>query len=148
MSWDVRLVIRTSPSSRKGRRRDEIPSALRGYFRNFDTNGDVSPCRMKCPDGPSPRNSLNHDSCSTSSFRIAKDRSYVRWSLPAVMLQTFEYPATAHLSAFTSTVNIALMSVGSLGSLAGGHADMSWNTFMSSGSLPPSSYMRGVNASK
>ena len=52
------------------------------YFRNFDTSGDVSPCRMKCPDGPSPRNSLNYDSCYTcSSFRIAKDRSYVRWSL-------------------------------------------------------------------
>jgi hypothetical protein len=66
---------------------------------------------MKCPDGPSPRNSLNHDSCSTSSFRIAKGRSYVRWSLPAVMLQMCEYPATAHLSAFTSTVNIALNDV-------------------------------------
>jgi len=45
--------------------------------------GDVSPWRMKYPDGPSPRNSLNQDSCSTSSFRIDKDKSYVRWSLPA-----------------------------------------------------------------
>ena len=85
---------------------------MRAYFRNFDTNGDVSPCRMKCPDGPSPRNSLNHDSCSTSSFSIARERSYVRWSLPAVMLQKCEYPATTQRSAFTRIVSIALMSVG------------------------------------
>jgi len=45
------------------------------YFRNFDTNGDVSPWRMKCPDGPSPKNSENHDSCSISSLRIASARS-------------------------------------------------------------------------
>ena len=29
---------------------------------------------MKCPEGPSPRNSENHDSCSTSSFKMAKAR--------------------------------------------------------------------------
>src|SRR5665811_1841940 len=45
------------------------------YLRNFETKGEVSPRRMKCPDGPSPRNSENHDSCSISSFRIASERS-------------------------------------------------------------------------
>jgi hypothetical protein len=42
-----------------------------GYLRNLDTKGDVSPRRKKWPEGPSPRNSENHDSCSISSFRIA-----------------------------------------------------------------------------
>ena len=55
---------------------------------------------MKCPDGLSPRNSLNHDSCSISSFSIARERSYEWWSLPAVMLQMCVYPATVHRSAF------------------------------------------------
>ena len=45
------------------------------YLRNLDTNGDVSPRRMKCPDGPSPRNSENQDSCSISSLSIASARS-------------------------------------------------------------------------
>ena len=119
-----------------------------GYLRNLETKGEVSPLRMKCPDGPSPRNSLNHDSCSISSLRIAWDRSYVRWSLPAVMLQTWVYPRTAHLSASTSTFNIALVFFRFFGSLAGGQAEASWKVFMSSGSLPPSSYMRGTRASK
>lgn len=48
---------------------------LKYYFRNLDTKGEVSPRRMKCPDGPSPRNSENHDSCSISSLRIASARS-------------------------------------------------------------------------
>jgi len=43
------------------------------YLRNSETNDEVSPLRMKCPDGPSPRNSENHDSCSISSLRIALD---------------------------------------------------------------------------
>jgi len=47
------------------------------YFKNFETKGDVSPLLKKCPDGPSPKNSENHDSCSISSFNIAKDKSYV-----------------------------------------------------------------------
>ena len=45
------------------------------YLRNLPTKGEVSPLRMKCPDGPSPRNSENQDSCSISSFRIARARS-------------------------------------------------------------------------
>ena len=118
------------------------------YLRNLETNGEFSPLRMKCPDGPSPRNSENHDSCSISSLRIAWDRSYVRWSFPAVMLQMCVYPRTAHLSASTSTVSIALVFFGFFGSLAGGQAEVSWKAFMSSGSLPPSSYIRGTRASK
>src|SRR5450756_2386234 len=51
------------------------PGGLRPYFRNFDTKGEVSPRREKWPDGPSPRNSENHDSCSISSLRMAIDRS-------------------------------------------------------------------------
>ena len=45
------------------------------YLKNFDTKGEVSPCLIKWPDGPSPRNSENHDSCSISSCKIAKLRS-------------------------------------------------------------------------
>ena len=41
------------------------------YLRNLETKGEVSPLRMKWPDGPSPRNSENQDSCSISSLRIA-----------------------------------------------------------------------------
>gem|GEM_PF-6046171 len=37
------------------------------YFRNFETNGDVSPLLIKWPEAPSPRNSENQDSCSISS---------------------------------------------------------------------------------
>lgn len=37
----------------------------------------------------------------------------------------FVYPMTAHLSAPTSTVSMALISLGSAGSLADLHADMS-----------------------
>lgn len=53
---------------REGRR-------FHSYLRNLDTKGEVSPRRMKCPDGPSPRNSENHDSCSISSFKIAMAKS-------------------------------------------------------------------------
>ena len=45
------------------------------YRRNLPTKGEVSPRRMKCPEGPSPRNSENQDSCSISSFNIARTRS-------------------------------------------------------------------------
>ena len=44
------------------------------YFRNFDTNGDNSPCRMQWPDGPWDKNSETHVSCSSSSLRIASAR--------------------------------------------------------------------------
>jgi hypothetical protein len=41
-----------------------------------DTYGETPGApRRKCPDGPSPRNSLNHDSCSTSSLRMASASS-------------------------------------------------------------------------
>src|SRR3972149_10284793 len=56
----------------------ELPREERrfhSYLRNLDTKGEVSPRRMKCPDGPSPRNSENQDSCSISSFRIAMAKS-------------------------------------------------------------------------
>lgn len=56
------------------------------HTRNLRTKGDVSPFLMKWPDGPSPRNSENQDSCSISSFRIAETRSKVLWSFPEVML--------------------------------------------------------------
>src|SRR3990170_6949451 len=68
------------------------PSGLRVYRMNFPTKGEVSPRRMKCPEGPSPRNSENQDSCSISSFRMGVDKSEVRWSLPAVRLQMYVYP--------------------------------------------------------
>jgi hypothetical protein len=45
---------------------------------NGRTKGEVSPRRMKWPEGPSPRNSENQDSCSISSFRIARHRACVR----------------------------------------------------------------------
>jgi hypothetical protein len=48
---------------------------LQAYRMNLPTKGEVSPRRMKCPDGPSPRNSENHDSCSISSFKIASANS-------------------------------------------------------------------------
>jgi len=52
------------------------PFALRRfYFMNLDTNGEVCPSLRKWPEGPSPRNSENQDSCSISSFRIARARS-------------------------------------------------------------------------
>lgn len=57
------------------------------YLMKGPTNGDVSPRLKKWPDGPSPKNSENHDSCSTSSCKIAWERAYVLWSFPAVRLQ-------------------------------------------------------------
>ena len=42
------------------------------YLRCFETNGEISPRRMKRPDSPSPGNSENQDSCSISTF---EDRS-------------------------------------------------------------------------
>lgn len=45
------------------------------HLRNLDTKGEVSPRRMKWPEGPSPRNSENQDSCSISSLRIARAKS-------------------------------------------------------------------------
>ena len=55
--------------------------------------------------------------------------------IDAIPIYNVENACASSSSAF----NMAWMSVGSLGKLAGGQADMSWNFFMSSGSLPPSS---------
>jgi len=56
----------------KGRHKTMSPPHIhRTYLRNLDTKGEVSPRRRKWPEGPSPRNSENQDSCSISSLRIA-----------------------------------------------------------------------------
>jgi hypothetical protein len=73
-----RHLLMTSGSGAFGEAQVFIEPPLprfRPYLRNLDTKGEVSPRRRKWPEGPSPKNSENHDSCSISSLRIDRDKS-------------------------------------------------------------------------